>query len=89
MCNLSEVILEKGIEKGIEQGIEQGLEKGEVLKLIVQVCRKMQKGKTVEEIAEDLEEPKQTIEQIYKAALKNHVDESQKEKIYEEVKLCQ
>lgn len=77
MCNLSEVILEKGLEKG------------EVLKLIVQVCRKMQKGKTVEEIAEDLEEPKQTIEQIYKAALKNHVDESQKEKIYEEVKLCQ
>ena len=75
MCNLSEVILEKGLEKG------------EVLKLIVQVCRKMQKGKTVEEIAEDLEEPKQTIEQIYKAALKNHVDESQKEKIYEEVKL--
>ena len=63
------------IEKGIEQGIEQGLEKGEVLKLIVQVCRKMQKGKTVEEIAEDLEEPKQTIEQIYKAALKNHVDD--------------
>ena len=77
MCNLSEVILEKGLEKG------------EVLKLIVQVCRKMQKGKTVEEIAEDLEEPKQTIEQIYKAALKNHVDESQKEKIYEEVKLYQ
>lgn len=28
MCNLSDIIEEKGIEKGIEQGIEQGIEKG-------------------------------------------------------------
>lgn len=29
MCNLSEVVMEKGIEKGIEQGIEKGIEQGE------------------------------------------------------------
>ena len=29
MCNLSEVVMEKGIEKGIERGIEKGIEKGE------------------------------------------------------------
>ena len=28
MCNLSEVVLEKGIEQGIKQGIEQGIERG-------------------------------------------------------------
>ena len=28
MCNLSEVLIEKGIEQGIEKGIEQGIEKG-------------------------------------------------------------
>lgn len=28
MCNLSEVMLERGIEQGIERGIERGIEKG-------------------------------------------------------------
>lgn len=28
MCNLSEVLVEKGLEQGIEKGIEQGIEKG-------------------------------------------------------------
>lgn len=28
MCNLSEMLIEKGIEKGIEQGIEKGIEQG-------------------------------------------------------------
>ena len=29
MCNLSEVVMEKGIEQGVKQGIEQGIEQGE------------------------------------------------------------
>ena len=29
MCNLSEVVLEKGIEQGIKKGIEKGIEQGE------------------------------------------------------------
>lgn len=28
MCNISEVILERGLERGLEQGLEQGLERG-------------------------------------------------------------
>ena len=28
MCNLSEVVEERGIKKGMEQGIEQGIERG-------------------------------------------------------------
>lgn len=69
MCNLGEGILEKG----------------EILKLIVLVCRKIQKGKNVAEIAEALEESQETIEQIYKAALKYNADENEKEKIYNEI----
>ena len=28
MCNISEVILERGLAEGLEQGLEQGLERG-------------------------------------------------------------
>ena len=77
MCNLSDLI--------VEQGIEQGIEQGNVLHLIGQVCKKMKKGKTVTEIAEDLEEPAQKIEQIYKAALKYNANEKEKDKIYAEL----
>lgn len=45
----------------------------------------MKKGKTVTEIAEDLEEPAQKIEQIYKAALKYNANEKEKDKIYAEL----
>jgi len=49
MCNLSEVLVEKGIEKGIEQGIEkgikQGIEKGKI-------TARYEDGLSVEDIAE-------------------------------------
>lgn len=81
MCNLSEVM----IEKGREEGTVTGMEMGEVLKLIEQVCKKMQKGKTVEEIAESLEEPEETIEKIYKIALKYNARTEDRQKIYKEL----
>lgn len=56
-----------GIEKGIEKGIAAGREQGTDLKLISQVCKKLQKGKKPEEIAEDLEEELSCIEKICKA----------------------
>ena len=30
MCNLSDIIEEKGIEKGMEKGLEKGMEKGKL-----------------------------------------------------------
>ena len=71
MCNLSEVMIDRG----------------EVLKLIELVCKKMQKEKTVEEIAESLEESEDTIEKIYKIALKYNANVEDKEKIYKELNL--
>ena len=41
MCNLSEVLVEKGIEKGIEQGIEKG-----------KITARYEDGLSVEDIAE-------------------------------------
>ncbi len=52
--------LEEGIEKGIERGIEKGIEK----KLREQVQKKLSKGKTLPEIAEELEEDISVIEQM-------------------------
>ena len=48
MCNLSEVVLERGIEQGIEQGIERGIEQGQ-RQLIEQMIKN---GKTAKEIAD-------------------------------------
>ena len=64
----------QGIQQGIEQGIEQGMQQGEIAKLISMVNKKIQKGKNIEEIAEDLEEDKGTIEKIVNAIKENGQD---------------
>ncbi len=67
MCNLSDLVEEHGIEKGIKKGIEKGIEKG-VIKL---VWKKVNKGKSLEAIAEDLECSTDSINYIYKAIKAN------------------
>lgn len=53
------------IEKGLySRGLRQGRQEGEELKLINQVCRKLQKGKTPDKIADDLEEDISKIQKI-------------------------
>ncbi len=52
---------------GYEAGVSAGIEQGADLKLISLVCKKLQKGKKTEEIAEALEEDLFTIEKICKA----------------------
>ena len=39
MCNLSEVVEERGIKKGVEQGLAQGIEKG--IRGLVDILREM------------------------------------------------
>lgn len=57
--------IKEGMEKGIEKGIEIGLGKGRNEKLREQVQKKRSKGKTILEIAEELEEEVAVIEQIF------------------------
>ena len=58
----SERLRRVGREEGMEQGIEQGIERGDELRLIKQVCRKLQKSKSVEQIADELEEEEARIQ---------------------------
>ena len=61
--------------------VEKGMAKGECIKLISLVCRKMSKGKSVEEIADDLDENIDSIRDIYDIALE-FKPEYDTEKIY-------
>ena len=43
MCNLSEVVEERGIKKGVEQGLAQGIEQGieQGIRGLVDILREM------------------------------------------------
>ena len=58
MCNLGEGIL--------EQGIEQGLIEGEEKKLLDQITKKLAKGKSVAQIADECEETEERIQKLIK-----------------------
>jgi flagellar biosynthesis/type III secretory pathway protein FliH len=65
MTKLGQMLVERGIEQGVEQGIAQGvklgIEEGMDSKLNELIKIKMQKGKSIEEIADALEEDVETI----------------------------
>ncbi|MCX4341613.1 MAG: hypothetical protein OSJ72_18525 [Lachnospiraceae bacterium] len=55
---------EEGIKEGMERGIEIGLSRGRVALIREKVKKKLSRGKTLSEIAEELEEDIAVIEQI-------------------------
>lgn len=57
-------------EEGLAEGLQQGIQQGEKQFLIQMVLRKLQKGKSVELIAEELEENPETVAHICTAAEK-------------------
>ena len=65
MCNVSDYWEEAALEEGKELGEKIGKEKS----LIEMVLKKIKKNKSVDEIADDLEEKVDTILPIYKTAL--------------------
>ena len=54
--------------KALEEIEEMAKQEGEILLLIKLACRKLVKGKSPEEAAEELEESVETIRKIYQAA---------------------
>lgn len=56
--------MKQGLEKGMQQGLQQGLQKGIQQKLVEQVKKKLEKGCTLNEIADMLEESEDTIQKI-------------------------
>ena len=59
---------EEGHKEGLEEGRKEGRKEGETLKLVKQVCQKLRKHKTPEQIADELEEDTDIIENICRAA---------------------
>ena len=78
MCNVSDY----WEEVATEEGKEIGKEIGERQRIISLVVKKLQKDKSVAEIADDLEEKEEVIAPIYEAALSMKPDYDV-EKIYE------
>ena len=72
------------LEIGMAKGEEIGMTKGEYKKLITQICKKLEKGYTVEMIAEILEEDASTIQNIVDIAQK-YAPEYDTEKILKEL----
>ena len=64
-----EAVMEGFRQRAYEEGEADGLEKGENQHLISQICKKMSKGKVVEQIADELEEDVSTIRKIYDIAI--------------------
>ena len=64
MCEALRELMKDEIEKELENKLEQG----EKLKLIRQVIKKLQKGNSVEETSDMLEEEPENIRKIYEIA---------------------
>ncbi len=65
MCKAIDDMIFEGEQKGMEKGMEKGVQK----KLVEQVCKKVKKNKSLEVIAEELEESVSDIQQIYDKVL--------------------
>ena len=60
--------LAEGRVKGRTEGRAEGRAEGNIEKLIVQICKKLKKGKSIEVIADDLEEEISAIEPVCQVA---------------------
>ena len=63
-----QMIRKEEFEDGVAEGMERGVEQGSLRRLVNQVCSKLKKGKTPEEIADALEEPIENIRKICRIA---------------------
>ena len=63
-----QMIRKEEFEDGVAEGMERGGGQGSLQRLVNQVCSKLKKGKTPEEIADALEEPVENIQKICRSA---------------------
>ena len=68
MCNISEVILERGLERGLEQGLEQGIEKNQ----LDNIAKLMKKLNLTEEEAMDMLDIDEEHRQRYRQKIKSN-----------------
>ncbi len=56
--------IKEGIEQGIKEGIEQGIEQGSEATLIRLITAKLSKGKSLTDIANEIEEPESKVSEL-------------------------
>ena len=78
MTYFAKMMIDEGIEKGIEKGIVKGESRGKTKCLFAQISRKLNKGKTPQVIAEELEEELSVVQKICDF-IKSHEDEAEQD----------
>lgn len=76
--------VEEGYSTGIKEGYSSGIAKGDVGRLVNSIIKKLQKNKSLEQIADELEESVETIQPIYDI-VKKHAPEYDADTITTEV----
>ena len=64
MTRLGRMLVNDGIEQGIEIGLQRGISQGVSLGRMELVKKKLQRGKTIEEIADALEESVENVREL-------------------------
>jgi len=73
MCEALEELMKDKIQEKTQEALQQGLQQGEYQKLLQQIRKKMNKLKTIEQIADELEETIETIAPIYHQLKENNL----------------
>ena len=63
----------EGLSKGLAEGLTKGLAKGELQSLFTQIRKKFQKGKSLAETADELEDTQEHLAPLFEA-VKQHPD---------------
>ena len=66
MCNLGEGIWEDALQNGLEKGLAQGREAGREENLLELISKKLAKGKSLSQIADECEETEERIQELMK-----------------------
>ena len=75
---------EKGLKQGLKQGLEQGLEQGTLIERIRQITKKVNKGKSLDQIADEMEIDSADLKPLWEAVLSEAPDYDEK-KIMEKI----
>lgn len=65
MCEALKELMKEELDESRQQGISQGISQGRQEQLLELIRKKIIKGKSIEQIAEELEETKETILPFY------------------------
>ena len=66
--------VKEGRKEGIKEGRKEGIKEGDLKRLIVQIRKKIIKGKSMAEIADDLETNEAEIRPVYEAITESGTD---------------